>query len=394
MRSAAVCGGHRCGQRRKTTVRKATAHPLTGQYITTQVHSAYLGPVTIKCMDLGRGNIGLLAPVTALNGRDTIYVQEIDAQLNGLDPDNNTYQLSRLIRAPPTVLNIAECQRNHDVIVALKAKQTPLTPAEDAQLLAALIYNNPVDIHFNTCNYLGFLQQRIRVNSPVTTSNHVVTLHNIPGLDNAYFSGAFMVIGNGSTLFYPLGTTDIDGHELGHAIVQQLCGLIYQGDAGALNESYADVLGVTFEFWLYALKSGLAGVPDWTIGEDNGKRIRFLRNMQDPTNAQMPQPKTLNGPFWKNPNDSEDYGNVHTNSGVANFIFYDFSQKCDVYRALNVWIACLRILPANASYMNFRDCLKKVCPPELAAALQQSLNDAGLTDTANSGWIQPARKRK
>lgn len=62
-----------------------------------------------------------------------------------------------------------------------------------------------------------------------------------------------------------------------HGVVQNTANLEYQGESGALNESFADVFGV------------LIDRDDWLIGEDVVKPAAFpsgaLRSMQDPHNG-------------------------------------------------------------------------------------------------------------
>jgi Zn-dependent metalloprotease len=59
-----------------------------------------------------------------------------------------------------------------------------------------------------------------------------------------------MVFGNGDTQFYPLTSIDVIGHELTHGLIQGLPDLEYKAHSGALNESYADIVGTTFEFYI------------------------------------------------------------------------------------------------------------------------------------------------
>ena len=57
---------------------------------------------------------------------------------------------------------------------------------------------------------------------------------------------------------------DVVGHEYTHGVVNYAVanggGLIYQGESGALNESYADILGSLIE--------NKTGSARWLIGED------------------------------------------------------------------------------------------------------------------------------
>ena len=218
-------------------------------------------------------------------------------------------------------------------------------------------------------------------------------MHNVPRLDNAFFTGEFMVYGNGDNMFFPLGTSDVGGHELGHGLVQSAAGLKYQGHSGALNESFADVLGVCFEFFLYEKfnenkdqTDDLEDEADWTIGEDSGKNVEYLRNMKNPNDARYPQPKAYKAMYWVDPNSQQDHGGVHTNSGVGNYCFYKLSTKIGLVNALVAFYKCLNKLGPNSSYMDFRDALKESVDPGFKTQTVASLNEAGLSDGAISDW--------
>jgi len=130
-----------------------------------------------------------------------------------------------------------------------------------------------------------------------------------------------MQYGMGDGLFMkPVVGLDVEGHEYTHMVVANNGngGLTYQGESGALNESFADIFGVCVEFY-----SGVN--PDWLMGEDIMVSAPYLRSMSNPNGGQ--QPDTYGGTFWANPNNlSVDNGGVHINSGVQNFWFYLLCQ--------------------------------------------------------------------
>ncbi len=125
-------------------------------------------------------------------------------------------------------------------------------------------------------------------------------------------------MGDGVTM-KPLVGLDVEGHEFTHLVVGNNGngGLTYQGESGALNESFADIFGTCVEFY-----SGVN--PDWNIGEDVMIGQPYMRSMSNPNGGQ--QPDTYNGQYWVNPSSSQDNGGVHTNSGVQNFWFYLLCQ--------------------------------------------------------------------
>jgi Thermolysin metallopeptidase, alpha-helical domain/Secretion system C-terminal sorting domain len=112
---------------------------------------------------------------------------------------------------------------------------------------------------------------------------------------------------------------EIGGHEFTHGIIKREANLIYEGEPGALNESFADIFGTMIE------RYARGGNSNWTCGEDLGF---VLRNMRTPSAGFRPQPRTyLSDPFWVGtvgcvPNNGNDDCGLHINSGVQNRWFY------------------------------------------------------------------------
>ena len=127
----------------------------------------------------------------------------------------------------------------------------------------------------------------------------------------------------------PYVADDVVAHEYTHGVTQFESGLIYINESGAINESFSDIWGE----WIDQINGRGNDEPDvkWLIGEDIsqaelGSR-RAIRNMKDPTEFGQPDQKT--SPYWHNwlanprPDYYEnDWGGVHTNSGVANKLCY------------------------------------------------------------------------
>lgn len=261
----------------------------------------------------------------------------------------------------------------------------------DPEILRMLyVKNSCVDIHFQTYSYLAFLRQTLCRDS-INNGKLLLSVFNVDKLDNAYFTGEYMVYGNGAEMFYPLTSIDVSAHELTHGLVQSTAGLEYLGHSGALNESFADVFGTAFEHWIYKINENkttdddLNGEFDWLIGEDIGKSIKYLRNMRDPNKADSPQPKTYRGPYWANPNNEQfDCGGVHINSGVGNYVFYQFTQVFGMYKSLSIFYNSMLRMSSNSDYIDFRNLLLEYSDNKDAA--KKCLDEAGLTDNAVSDW--------
>ena len=140
---------------------------------------------------------------------------------------------------------------------------------------------------------------------------------------NAFYAGdGVMVYGEGlppgvrlttgQTVDYLAGALDVVAHELTHGVTDYTSGLIYQGESGALNESFSDMMSAGTEFYF---QGRAPGQPDWLLGEDvfvpGG-----IRSMQNPRAFGDPDHYSIRftGP--------EDNGGVHINSGIPNHVFY------------------------------------------------------------------------
>lgn len=136
---------------------------------------------------------------------------------------------------------------------------------------------------------------------------------------NAYWSGGgLMRIGNSNSSLDAnhYNTIDVVAHEMFHGVTDFEANLVYQGEPGALNESFSDIFGETCEMWYENLPSNQW---DWLHREDYFNGIN--RSLIDPNT--MSDPDTYNGNFWANTcNACGDNGGVHTNSGVQNYWFY------------------------------------------------------------------------
>jgi len=145
-------------------------------------------------------------------------------------------------------------------------------------------------------------------------------------MDNAFWTGSAIFYGNGNQAFIgPLAAgLDVAGHEMSHGVVQTTANLRYQGESGALNESFADVFGALIER------------ETWEIGEDVVNPQIFpsgaLRNMANPNNGGRSlsdtgyQPASVSEQFFG----QEDNGGVHINSGIPNRAFFLFATNEDV----------------------------------------------------------------
>ncbi len=153
------------------------------------------------------------------------------------------------------------------------------------------------------------------------------TVHYERDYDNAFWDGRQMVFGDGDGQVFRRFTVSLSviGHELAHGLVQYTAGLGYRGQAGALNESVADVFGVLVEQYR---AQQTAEQADWLVGAGlftdrvHGAAMRSMQApgtaYDDPVLGRDPQPGHMTGYV----NTREDDGGVHINSGIPNRAFY------------------------------------------------------------------------
>jgi len=163
---------------------------------------------------------------------------------------------------------------------ATKGEHTALTPAQIRASDAVLR-----DTVANASSVMEFLQDRFGRDGLDGRGKQLEVVVHAPDpqfggpMSNAFWDGerGRMYIGDGDgTEFTPLGeAVDIIAHEAGHAILESEVAMGFEGQEGALHESFGDVVG------------SLVDADDWKIGEDAftpGKDGDALRDMSKPVN--------------------------------------------------------------------------------------------------------------
>ncbi|EXU74851.1 M4 family metallopeptidase [Erwinia mallotivora] len=215
------------------------------------------------------------------------------------------------------------------------------------------------------------------------------TVHYGKDYQNAFWNGQQMVFGDGDGEIFNRFTIALDvvGHELGHGVTETEAGLIYFGQAGALNESLSDVFGsLVKQFHLQQT----ADQADWIIGEGllakgiNGKGLRSMSQpgtaYDDPLLGKDPQPADMQGYVQTR----DDNGGVHLNSGIANRAFYLAAKALGGYaweQAGYAWYdtVCDKTLPQDADFKTFAQFTVKHGQTRFNASVGQAIED---------GWKQ------
>jgi thermolysin len=136
------------------------------------------------------------------------------------------------------------------------------------------------------------------------------------GLGPQYF---FNFVGTPQSVGYFAGSLDVVAHELTHGVTSYTSNLIYQGESGALNEAFSDIIGASVEFLHQPLGAGV-GQADYLIGEDTFRSpfgsLHGLRSMVSPVEFGQPDHYSI---LYTGP---EDGGGVHINAGIPNHAFF------------------------------------------------------------------------
>jgi Zn-dependent metalloprotease len=193
-------------------------------------------------------------------------------------------------------------------------------------------------------------------------------VHYDKGMDNAFWDGRRMVYGDGDGIIFSSFTNDIDviGHELTHGVTENESNLVYENQAGALNESFSDIFGIMIK---QRYNNQDVKKSNWLIGEKVMKGAKYaLRSMKAPGTGYKnhpdlgddPQPATMDK-YLNLPNTaSGDWGGVHINSGIPNFAFYVAAFNMGGYsweKAGRIWYAVLtdRALSQNAKFTDVKN---------------------------------------
>ncbi len=200
-------------------------------------------------------------------------------------------------------------------------------------------------------------------------------VHYGQDFNNAFWDSynKHMAIGDGDAYIFREFTRalDVSAHEFSHAVVTGTVDLVYQGQPGALNESFADVMAV------------MVDRDDWLIGEDIvGPDVfpkGYARSFIDPAGGQQPaHMKDLYVGI-------DDFGGVHVNSGIPNHAAYLLATAKSREVVEKIWYRTLykHHIGSQASFIDMAEGTLTACD-ELVAAKQLAPGDCTATAEA---WV-------
>lgn len=184
--------------------------------------------------------------------------------------------------------------------------------------------------------------------APLIATAHYRTQN---GANNAFWTGSQTAFGDGDGVrFGPLGgALDIVAHELTHGVIESTAGLSYQGQPGALNESFSDIFGMLIDDanWEIAETVYTPGVP----GD-------ALRSAADPTRYGDPG---VWGEYLR-VSSSFDNGGIHSNSGIFNKIAYEIGTTLGRQKTAHIFYRTLtQKLTSFSDFIVARDLTIQAC---------------------------------
>lgn len=256
-------------------------------------------------------------------------------------------------------------------------------------------WNDPtaVSAHYNSGQVYEYFRSTFNRNSINGSGGNIISIINVvnpngSSMGNAFWNGFHMFYGNGDADFSsPLARAlDVAGHEISHGVVQNTANLEYEGESGALNESFADIFGAMIDR------------EDWQMGEDVVNTSTFpsgaLRDLSNPNNGG----NGLGDPGWQPAHTNEQYfgsldnGGVHINSGIPNRAFFLFATAVGRNTAEQVfYLALTDYLTRTSNFLDLRAAVNaaalELFNQSVANAAIDAFNTVGIGSGGGGGTV-------
>jgi Zn-dependent metalloprotease len=133
--------------------------------------------------------------------------------------------------------------------------------------------------------------------------------------ENAFWDGTQMTYGDGANNTHPLVEIDVAGHEMTHGVTENTAGLVYSGEASALNEATSDIFGTAVEWFA----NNALDTPDYLLGE----RLNLHGDGTPTRYMDKPSKDHVSPDCWS---PSSQFLDPHHSSGPLNHWFYLASE--------------------------------------------------------------------
>lgn len=248
----------------------------------------------------------------------------------------------------------------HRLIYDMKQKRSPLPGKLARSEGERKVKDQAVNEAYNNAGHAYDFYKKVFNRNSIDDQGMalIACVHYGRRINNAFWNGEQMLYGDGDgTIFVGFTKSlDVAGHEMTHGVLMYECNLIYQGEPGALNEHFADVMGTLIEQWR---RKETVEQANWLIGDEimgPGVTAKAIRTMKaerayenDPILGTDPQPKHIKHKYTG----QADNGGVHINSGIPNHAFYRVAIELGGYaweKAGSIWYKTMRKLHAKSNF--------------------------------------------
>ncbi len=169
-------------------------------------------------------------------------------------------------------------------------------------------------------------------------------IENACYMGNAFGWGVFMFSN------FPISTSlDVAAHEFTHGVKYNWTGSApYQNTTGAIEESYADILGNLTEMLIDPANSD---TETWMLAESSGSPIRSMSNPN-----QYAQPEYFGDAYYQAdvelPGSLNDNGGVHVNNSILSKIVFDSYEQGNMTmeEAYDLWLSTFLVFNPLADF--------------------------------------------
>lgn len=198
------------------------------------------------------------------------------------------------------------------------------------------------------------------------------------------------IMGFGVFVFsnFPISISlDVASHEFTHGVKRTVTGpSAYENVTGAIEESYADILGNLTEMIVEPEKSD---TELWSLAEQSGSPLRC---MGDP--HRYYQPESIGDAYYMtstlSPGEVNDNGGVHTNNSILSYISYLLYQDgMSLEQSYDLWLDTFLVLNPMADYDDIRAYLKYIAQRnnyDCTETIQTLFEQANAVDTDTYLW--------
>jgi Zn-dependent metalloprotease len=189
----------------------------------------------------------------------------------------------------------------------------------------------------------------------------VVTIHYSTNYNNGFWNGQQIVLGDGDGKIFRKGgfsSLSVMAHEVGIAVNQFTAQLAYEGQSGALAQSFGDIMSCLVEQWQ---KRQTSDEASWLVGANmfapgfNGVALRSLKAPGTAYHDTAIGTDESISTMEKYYSGADDNGGVHKNNGIPNKAFFELAKKLKGYaweKPGRIWFESYRTLKPRSTFQD------------------------------------------